>query len=76
MWRQDSFIADRFKMYAEEPHKFPDTPEYHSLVDEGNKAINMGDVEKLREIVSHLGSMKIYSGGEDDMIASSNIISG
>lgn len=76
LWRQDWFIADRFKMYAEEPHKFPDTPEYHSLVEEGNKAINMGDVEKLREIVSHLGSMKIYSGDEDDMIASSNIISG
>jgi molecular chaperone DnaK len=76
LWRQDWFIADRFKMYSEEPHKFPDTPEYHSLVQEGYKAINVGDIEKLRQVVAHLGAMKIYSGDEDDMIASANIISG
>lgn len=76
LWRQDWFIADRFKMYAEEPHKFPDTAEYRSLIEEGTRLINAGEVDKLRQVVAHLGSMKIYSGDEDDMIASSNIISG
>ena len=76
LWRQDWFIADRFKMYSDEPHKFPDIPEYHALIAEGNKSISAGDVDKLRQIVAQLGSMKIYSGDEDDMIAASNIISG
>lgn len=76
LWRQDWFITDRFKMYSEEPHKFPDTPEYHAVVEEGNEAIKLGDIEKLRKVVAYLGSMKIYSGDEDDMIASTNIISG
>jgi molecular chaperone DnaK len=76
LWRQDWFIADRFKMYSDEPHKFPDIPEYHALIAEGNKSIAAGDLDKLRQVVAQLGSMKIYSGDEDDMIAASNIISG
>jgi molecular chaperone DnaK len=76
LWRQDWFIADRFKMYSDEPHKFPDIPEYHALIAEGNKSITAGDLDKLRQVVAQLGSMKIYSGDEDDMIAASNIISG
>ena len=76
LWRQDWFITDRFKMYSQEPHLFPDTHEYSELINLGTQAINANDMDKLRAVVSQLGSIRIYSGGSDELIASSNIISG
>jgi molecular chaperone DnaK len=76
LWRQDWFITDRFNMYAQEPHRFPNTNEYHSLIEAGNRAVGENDMDKLRQITAVLASMIISSGDEDDMVAQSNIIVG
>jgi molecular chaperone DnaK len=76
LWRQDWFIADRFNMYSQEPHRFPNSNEYHSLIEAGNHAVSGNDMEKLRQITAQLASMIISSGDEDDMVAQSNIIVG
>jgi len=76
LWRQDWFITDRFKMYSQEPHLFPDTQEYAELVRQGTTAVTANDMAKLRTVVAQLGSIRIYSGGSDELIASSNIIAG
>jgi molecular chaperone DnaK len=76
LWRQDWFIADRFKTYSQESHRFPNTNEYHALIEAGNKAVGANDMEKLRHITAELASMIISSGDDDAMVAQSNIIAG
>jgi molecular chaperone DnaK len=76
LWRQDWFIADRFKMYAEQPYRFPNTSEYESLIHAGTQAVTANDMDKLRQITAQLASMVITSGEDDDMASQSNIISG
>lgn len=73
-WRQDWFIIDRFKWLAEEEHLFPDAREHASMVAIGGEALKANDVDKLRDVVAHLDSVRIGSSGEDDMMVGSNIV--
>jgi molecular chaperone DnaK len=74
LWRQDWFVAQRFKWFAEDRHLFPDAREHAQLVAVGTEALKAGDIEKLREIVILLDSMRFASGGDDDMMAAANIV--
>lgn len=74
LWRQDWFVAQRFKWFAEDRHLFPDAREHAQLVAAGMEALKAGDIEKLREIVYLLDSMRFASGGDDDMMAAANIV--
>jgi molecular chaperone DnaK len=74
LWRQDWFVAQRFKWFSEDRHLFPDAREHAQLVAVGVEALKAGDIEKLREIVILLDSMRFASGGDDDMMAAANIV--
>jgi molecular chaperone DnaK len=76
MWRQDWFVIDRFKRFAETPHLFPDGREHAAQTAMGTEALNAGDVERLRQIVAHMDSSRFRSMGDDDLLAASNIIRG
>lgn len=74
LWRQDWFVIDRFKWLAEDSYLFPDAGEHTELVAMGTAALRANDVEKLREVVAQLDSVRIGTTGEDEMIAGANIV--
>ena len=76
LWRQDWFVIDRFRYRAEKPHLFHEEREHAALVDMGMKAINEGEIDKLRQVVARMDQNKIGSSGADDMLADTNILKG
>jgi molecular chaperone DnaK len=74
LWRQDWFVIDRFKWLAEDSYLFPDAREHAQLGATGMEALKANDIDKLRNVVAHLDSVRIGSGGEDEMIAGANIV--
>lgn len=76
LWRQDWFVIDRFKWLAEDTFLFPDANEHAKLCAMGQQALQANDIDKLRQVVAHLDSVRVGSAGEDDMVASSNILVG
>lgn len=74
--RQDWFIIDRFKWLAGSPHLFHDAAEHANLAMAGHAALEKGDIEKLREVVGHMDFVRITLGGDDQMLAGSNILVG
>ena len=76
LWRQDWFIAQRFKWLAEDSHLFIDNSLHDQLVQLGQQAMASNDIEKLREVVYQLDSIKVGNSGEDEMMSTANIVRG
>ncbi|WP_323586134.1 Hsp70 family protein [Aliarcobacter butzleri] len=76
LWNQDWFVVDRFKYFAESSYLFSDQNEFQKLVVAGVVAMKSDDINKLKQIISMMYSIKIGSSAQDDIFASSNIIRG
>lgn len=74
LWRQDWFVIERFKWLAQDTFLFPDAREHAESVSIGAEALKANDIDKLRAVVAHLDSLRIGSGGEDEMMAGANIV--
>lgn len=74
LWRQDWFVVNRFKWLSEDDFMFPDKRTHAKLIQAGSDAIKTDDIEKLRDIVIQMDSIKIRSGSADRMMSSSNIV--
>lgn len=74
LWRQDWFVIDRFKWLATDTHLFPDAREHAQLANAGAQALKSNDLDKLRAVVMQLDSVRIGSGGDDQMLAGTNIV--
>lgn len=75
--RQDWFIVDRFNLNAQEwGHLFADRALYAKLIEEGRKAIEANDVDRLRKVVFELDLNRIHHAGADDLVAAANIVLG
>ena len=74
LWRQDWFVIDRFKLLAQARHLFPDAREHAQLVAAGAEALRANDIDKLRAIVFQLESLRVGSAGDDEIVATSNIV--
>jgi molecular chaperone DnaK len=76
LWRQDWFVIDRFKSFAEAAYMFVDKRRHTELVAVGTEAIRADDINKLRHVVAELYSLRIGTGSDDDMLVSANILRG
>ena len=76
LWRQDWFVIDRFKWLSEDTFLFPDASEHAEICKIGRQALQANDIDKLRQVVAHLDSIRIGTAGEDDMVVGSNILVG
>lgn len=74
LWRQDWFVIDRFKWYAQDSYLFHDERVHSQLVVTGNEYLKGNDIEKLRQVVAQLDAIRIRSGGDDEMMAGANIV--
>ena len=76
LWRQDWYVIDTFNRLSEEIWQFADKPMHDALVLQGKEAVKADDMDKLRQVVGGLYSIRISTGGDDDMLATSNITRG
>ena len=74
LWRQDWFVIDRFKWLAKDTYLFPDAREHAQLVSAGAEALKANDMNKVRAVVAQLDSVRIGSGGDDEMMAGANVV--
>lgn len=74
LWRQDWFVIDRFKWLSTSPHQFPDAVGHAQLVAAGMQALKANDIDRLRQLVAKLDSVRLTSGGDDQMMAVTNIV--
>jgi molecular chaperone DnaK len=74
LWRQDWFVIDRFKWLSKDSYLFPDIREHEQLSNLGAEALKANDIEKLRAVVAQMDSIRIGSGGADEMMAGANIV--
>jgi molecular chaperone DnaK len=61
---------------GESPHLFANAREHATLVATGIEALKSNDLDKLRNVVAQLDSIRFSSAGEDEMIAAANIVRG
>jgi molecular chaperone DnaK len=76
LWRQDWFVIDRFKWLAGARHLFPTANEHAQLVEVGEHALKSDDIDELRGVVAQMDSLRIGSGGDDEILAAANIVRG
>ena len=74
LWRQDWFVINRLKWLSKSVFMFPDAGEHAKLVGEGESALKANDMEKLRQVVLYMDSVRIGIGTEDDMITTTNLV--
>lgn len=76
LFRQDWFVIDRFKKLAQAGHLFPDARAHAEWVQAGRKALDASQMDRLREVLEALETARIDWGGEDQILADSNILIG
>ena len=76
LWRQDWFVAERFKWLAESPHTSTDINRYQELKTLGLEALKNDDIDRLRQICYELGALQIDAGGGVEMFDVANIVRG
>jgi len=74
LWRQEWFVIDRFKRLSQNAYAFPNAAEHAQMVATGSEALKANDIDKLRSVVALLDSVRIGSGGDDEIMAGANII--
>jgi len=75
LWRQDWYVIDVFKYYANADYLYNDKQKYTALVTIGSQYIKDGNIEKLKEVIYELFGNATSLGSSEDM-ASVNIIAG
>jgi hypothetical protein len=77
LWRQDWYVVRRFKEAVADRGRFAAGAHVDELMKRGQSALQAGDIERLREVVSQLRSFRVGSAGrEDDMLRAPNILRG
>ena len=76
LWRQDWFVAKKFKWMASSPHHFSDPGRFKELVAIGLGYMQSDDIDSLRQVVGQLWQIQIDTGSDTDMLDITNIIRG
>jgi len=74
LWRQDWFVVNEFKRFSTGGYYVTDKTLLEQLVKAGSEAVKRDDINKLREVVGMLYSIKISTHGEQDLNLQTNIL--
>lgn len=74
LWRQDWFVVAEFKRFSSGDYLVIDKGVLAQLIAVGSEAIKKDDINKLREVVSGLYSIKITTRSEQDLTLQANIL--
>ena len=76
LWRSDEFVVERFHWLSRSPEQFIDQNRYAALLQQGRAALARQDMAALREILIALDEQRFTRGGEEEMLAMTNIVRG
>lgn len=76
LWRQDWFVVEQFKWMAGSSYHFADQHQFADLIAAGKEALQADDINRLRQVVGALYSIRIGSSSEDEMLVTANIVRG
>jgi len=76
LWRQDWFVVERFKWYANTPHMFMDKVKHAELSRVGFEYLKSDDIDSLRRVVVELGMISIDTTPDSGMMDIVNIVMG
>jgi|CXWL01.1.fsa_nt_gi molecular chaperone DnaK len=76
LWREDWFVIARFKSFAEHAYLFPDRKQHAALVAAGMEALRADEIDRLRQIMGDLYSLRVGVGTDDEMAAVANVVRG
>ena len=76
LWRSDEFVVERFHWLSRSPEQFMDQTRYSALIQQGRNALAKSDMGSLRDILIHLDELRFTRGGEEEMLAMTNIMRG
>jgi molecular chaperone DnaK len=74
LWRQDWFVVERFKQASASPYAYSDKARYQEIITAGTRAMQVGDMDKLREAVMELVRIRVVTAGEEQMFDVTNIL--
>jgi len=74
LWRQDSFVIERYKWLSKGSAGFPKGSERARLYAAGAEALSGNDIDELRTVVSELYDLRIEPGGDLELTARPNIV--
>lgn len=74
LWRQDWFVVNEFKQFSTGDYYVTDRQMLGRLLEVGSDAIKRDDMNKLREVVGMLYSIKISTHSEQDLNLQTNIL--
>lgn len=76
LWRSDEFVVERFHWLSRSPEQFIDQNGYAGLISKGRAALAAQDLSLLRDILIALDELRFTRGGEEEMLAMTNIVRG
>lgn len=76
LWRQDWFVAERFKQMVSSPHLFTDAQRYEELKEMGLECLRNDDIDRLRQVSFELSVLQVDAGGGNEMFDVANIVRG
>ena len=74
LWRQDWYVLNTFKRFANESYRFTDRVMFAQLIKAGSEAVKQDDIDKLRKIVFGLYDIRIPAHAEQDVNLQVNIL--
>lgn len=74
LWRQEWYVIDFFKYYVSRPQDFIDRSKFEVLKDRGFQAVQKGDINLLRQIISELWHIRKSTVSEEDIAEKVNIL--
>lgn len=76
LWRSDEFIVERFHWLSRSPEQFIDQIRFAALIQQGRAALARSDMATLRDLLIALDELRFTRGGEEEMLAMTNIVRG
>jgi len=76
MWRQDWFVAERFKWLVSSPHLFTDMTRFEELKALGLECLQNDDIDRLRQVCFEMSVIQVEAGGANEMFDVANIVRG
>ncbi|GMM92498.1 Hsp70 family protein [Qipengyuania sp. MTN3-11] len=74
LWKSEAFVIGRFQWLAASPEMFPDRSQHTTLVNRGQRALGVNDLDSLRQVVIEMDQIRFVRSGEEELLAMANIV--
>jgi molecular chaperone DnaK len=76
LWRQEHFVISLFRYWGTQAHRAGDKAQHAQLMQQGEAALQRGDIDELRKLVQELRRISVSNQDDGGLVASINILKG